>query len=115
MKLINNSLNSSKIEKFLESSEPEELEFDRCNAFLRKLIFQEVGQRFGSDKIFLESRVMENKNRVLVATRTGSEEMKKQKEKEKMERELKELEDAIGFSTVIKKISESVGILFINS
>ncbi|PSN44566.1 Poly(A)-specific ribonuclease PARN [Blattella germanica] len=98
---------SSRIEKFLESSEPEELELDRCNAFIRKLIFQEVQQRFDSNKVFIESRVVENRNRVLVVSRNGTQELREQKEKEKRDKELQELEDAVGFTTVVKKISES--------
>ncbi|KAJ9580971.1 hypothetical protein L9F63_023850, partial [Diploptera punctata] len=104
----------SKIEQFLESSESEELQLDQCNAFVRKLIYQEVGKRFDSNKLVLESRISDNKNRILFALRTGSEEVKKRKEKERMERELRELEDAIGFTSVIKKISESVSILWQN-
>ena len=54
---------------------------------------------------------MDNRNRALVVTRTGSEEAQKEKEKAKMERELQEVEDAVGFSSVMKKISESVGFI----
>lgn len=100
---------SSRIETFLASSEPEELVVDRCNAFVRKLVFQTVGQRFDSNALQLESRVLENRNRVLVVTRGGSIEERKKKEQEKRDKELQDLEDAVGFSLLLRKISESVG------
>lgn len=82
---------------------------DRCNAFVRKLVFQTVGQRFDSNALQLESRVLENRNRVLVVTRGGSIEDRKKKEQEKRDKELQDLEDAVGFSLLLRKISESVG------
>lgn len=94
----------------MASSEPEELELDRCNAFVRKLIFQTVRDRFDSNAVQLESRVTEGRNRVLVVTRCGSAEERKKREKEKRDKELQDLEDAVGFSLVLKKISESVGL-----
>ncbi|KAJ9589498.1 hypothetical protein L9F63_017315, partial [Diploptera punctata] len=103
----------SKIEQFLESSESEELQLDQCNAFVRKLIYQEVGKRFDSNKLVLESRISDNKNRILFALRTGSEEVKKRKEKERMERELRELEDAIGFTSITHLNSHNRGKLMI--
>jgi poly(A)-specific ribonuclease len=104
---------SSSIETFLASSEPEELVLDRCNAFVRKLIFQTVGQRFDSNVVQLESRLTDNRNRVLVVTRAGSVEERKKKEQEKKDKELQDLEDAVGFTAVLRKISESVG--FVNN
>lgn len=83
---------------------------DRCNAFVRKLIFQTVRQRFGSNAVQLESRPTEGRNRVLVVRRYGSPEERKKREKEKRDKELQDLEDAVGFSLVLKKISESVGL-----
>jgi len=100
---------SSRIETFLAASEPEELVVDRCNAFVRKLVFQTVGQRFDSNALQVESRVLENRNRVLVVTRGGSIEERKKKAQEKRDKELQDLEDAVGFSLLLRKISESVG------
>lgn len=97
----------SRIETFLASSEPEELELDRCNAFVRKLIFQTVRQRFDSNAVQLESRLTDGRNRVLVVTRGGSPEERRKREKEKRDKELQDLEDAVVFSLVLKKISES--------
>ncbi|XP_069690990.1 poly(A)-specific ribonuclease PARN-like isoform X2 [Periplaneta americana] len=97
----------SRIEEFLANSEPEELELDRCNAFVRKLIFQTVAQRFDNKKVQLESRLTDTRNRVLVVTRVGNEEDRKKKEQEKREKELQDLEDAIGFTQVLRKISQS--------
>ncbi|GFG30197.1 hypothetical protein Cfor_10176 [Coptotermes formosanus] len=97
----------SRIETFLAASEPEELVLDRCNAFVRKLVFQTVGQRFDSSALQVESRVLENRNRVLVVTRGGSIEERKKKEQEKRDKEFQDLEDAVGFSQVLRKISES--------
>jgi len=83
---------------------------DRCNAFVRKLIFQTVNQRFDSNAVQLDSRLTDNRNRVLVVTRAGSIEERKKKEQEKRDKELQDLEDAVGFTLVLRKISESVGL-----
>ena len=45
----------------------------------------------------------------MVATRGGSIEERKKKEQEKRDKELKDLENAVGFSLLLRKISESVG------
>jgi hypothetical protein len=42
-------------------------------------------------------------------TRGGSIEERKKKEQEKRDKEFQDLEDAVGFSQVLRKISESVG------
>jgi hypothetical protein len=43
-------------------------------------------------------------------TRAGSIEERKKKEQEKRDKELQDLEDAVGFTLVLRKISESVGL-----
>ncbi|XP_021925751.1 poly(A)-specific ribonuclease PARN-like isoform X2 [Zootermopsis nevadensis] len=95
------------IKTFLASSEPEELVLGCCNAFVRKLIFQTVGQRFDSSVVQLESRLTDKRNRVMVVTRAGSVEERKKKQQEKKDKELQDLEDAVGFTSVLRKISES--------
>jgi poly(A)-specific ribonuclease len=97
----------SRIETFLASSEPEELVLDHCNSFVRKLIFQTVDQRFDNNVVQLETRLTDNRNRVLVVTRAGSVEERKMKEQKKKDKELQDLEDAVGFTLVLRKISES--------
>lgn len=49
----------------------------------------------------------------MVVTRAGSVEERKKKQQEKKDKELQDLEDAVGFTSVLRKISESVG--FINN
>lgn len=93
------------IDGFLASDEDEELVLPKCNGFLRKLMYQAV-EKYGND-MCLETRVLDNKDRVLVAIKT-SEEMKIEREKQKCRQELEDLQDAVGFSTVIQHLSESV-------
>lgn len=53
---------SKKVRTFLDENKSEEMEIDRCNAFIRRLLFQELGLRF-KDEAFVETKVLENKSR----------------------------------------------------
>lgn len=95
------------IDDFLISDE-EELKLPRCNAYVRKLIYQTIASKYGDD-LNLETRIIENGDRCLFATRS-SPEKKVEFEKKKGEKELDDLKDAVGFSTVIQYISDSVSL-----
>ncbi|XP_067005906.1 poly(A)-specific ribonuclease PARN [Anabrus simplex] len=97
----------TRITEFLAKGEPEEITFDRCNAFVRKLIYQTVGERFDPNSVHLETRTEENQNRVLVVTRNLGEEARKKREEEKDEQDKKDLEAAVGITHVIRLISQS--------
>lgn len=93
------------LDNFLKS-EDTELQLPKCNAFLRKLIYQMVSNKY-SDEIRLETRVLENKDRILYALKSSVEE-REEVERKKCEQELSDLKDAVGFSTVIQYIADSV-------
>ncbi|XP_050524921.1 poly(A)-specific ribonuclease PARN-like isoform X2 [Daktulosphaira vitifoliae] len=77
---------------------------EKTNSFIRKLIYQEVYQRFSDTKVSLQSKIMEDSGNVMIAYKGRSKELMA---KERMERELAELEKAVGFSAVLKKIKNS--------
>ncbi|KAM3964339.1 poly(A)-specific ribonuclease [Aphomia sociella] len=95
-----------KVEQFVNKNEETEMVIDRCNPFIRRLLYQELGQRF-KDEIFVDSRTLENKDRVLVVTRLTSENDNSNKIEEKTKKEWEEFEDAVGFTKVAQMISES--------
>lgn len=53
---------SKKVRHFIDFENEDEMEIDRCNAFIRRLLFQELGKRFHNE-VFVESKMLENKNR----------------------------------------------------
>ncbi|XP_050419962.1 poly(A)-specific ribonuclease PARN-like [Adelges cooleyi] len=77
---------------------------EKTNSFIRKLIYQEVYQRFSDNKVSLQTKSIEDMGSVMVAYKGRSKELMA---KERMERELAELEKAVGFSAVLKKIKNS--------
>ncbi|XP_022120788.2 poly(A)-specific ribonuclease PARN [Pieris rapae] len=91
---------------FVEENKANEMEIDRCNAFVRRLLFQELGSRFKND-VFLETKVLENKDRTLKITRMSSSDDRKNKDQERKEKEWEDLEDIISFSKVARLISQS--------
>ncbi|CAL7936045.1 unnamed protein product [Xylocopa violacea] len=93
-----------RINEFIKS-EAEELLIDKCNAFIRRLVYQEVKQRW-PNKLKVENK-MDKFGCVLVVQRLGSEEEEKQKEAEKLEKEIMEVEQALGLTTIIRKIAQS--------
>nr|XP_022318023.1 poly(A)-specific ribonuclease PARN-like isoform X1 [Crassostrea virginica] len=94
------------IQEFLDKEGEESLSLPSCNGFVRKLIYQTVRQRFQS-RVHLGAKTNEKKQRLIVVTRIKSEDEMKKKELEKQSTELAELEDAVGFSKVIRLISQS--------
>ncbi|CAH3997884.1 poly(A)-specific ribonuclease PARN-like [Pieris brassicae] len=96
----------TKVGAFVKENKSNEMEVDRCNAFVRRLLFQELGSRFKND-VFLETKVFENKDRILKVTRLSSSDERKNKDDERKEKEWEDLEEAIGFSKIARLISQS--------
>lgn len=102
---MNNFFSRKKLEDFLASNETE-LQLPKCNAYLRRLIYQTKTERF-SDKVHLDTRVIE-KDRLLFATKLKSTEERDEIEQKKHEDLVDQMEDYIGFSKVVRMIVESV-------
>ena len=83
---------------------------DRYNAFIRRLIYQEVRLRW-PEVIRLEGK-NENGNQYLVAYKTGTREEEDQKAAERREKEKQDVQQAVGLSALLRKISESVSFFF---
>uniref|UniRef100_K1R7D7 Poly(A)-specific ribonuclease PARN n=1 Tax=Magallana gigas TaxID=29159 RepID=K1R7D7_MAGGI len=94
------------VEEFLEKDGEENLSLPPCNGFVRKLIYQTVRQRFQSG-VHLGAKTDEKKQRYIQVTRIKTEDEMKMKEQEKQSAELAELEEAVGFTKVIRLISQS--------
>lgn len=84
-----------------------ELSLPPCNGFVRKLIYQEVWKRYTSDQLQIET----NKNGVMVVKRPATLQEKELEKQKQLEDEKRQFEDAVGFSEVIRMISQSVSIL----
>ncbi|XP_018572032.1 poly(A)-specific ribonuclease PARN isoform X2 [Anoplophora glabripennis] len=93
------------IETFLESDEVE-LQLPKCNSFLRRLVYQTKAEKF-ADKITLETRQVENKDRILFVRRLRTREEEEEIEKQKYEEQIGELEDFVGFTKVLRMIVNS--------
>lgn len=90
-------------------SDKEEFLLPQCNSFRRRLIYQTTAERFGS-KVSLETRKTDKREPAFYAMKPDSPDKQVEKEKKKCEEELKELEEAVGFSAVIQHIAGSVDI-----
>lgn len=95
---------SSNIEAFLDSEESE-LKLDRCNAFVRRLVYQETKVRWPS-KVRVETK-NENGNQSLFVCKMGTQEEEEKLEAEKREKEKLELKEAVGLSALLQKIANS--------
>lgn len=62
--------------------------------------------RYGPS-ISLETRIMDNKDRILVAVKSDAI-RKAEKERQKCKQELNDLQDSVGFSAVIQHLADSV-------
>lgn len=98
----------STIENFL-ASDAKELIIQRCNAFMRRLVYQEARIRW-PNKIRLENKIENTWNCILVQ-RAGTEEEEKEKDSQKREKEKLEIAEAVGLSNLLKKIADSGKIL----
>ncbi|XP_022830629.1 poly(A)-specific ribonuclease PARN-like isoform X1 [Spodoptera litura] len=94
----------NKVKNFIEKSTDTEMEINRCNSFIRMLLFQELKLRF-KDEVIVDTKVLENKNRILKVIRKTAD-MDDQDTLRK-KKEWDELEEAIGFSRVAQMISQS--------
>ncbi|XP_065208665.1 poly(A)-specific ribonuclease PARN-like isoform X2 [Planococcus citri] len=93
----------NKIEDFLSPENKEkELQIDKCNGFVRKLVFQTAYEKFSTKNFSLTTKWVDN-SAYLVAQKGKS---KIEQDKENFEKDLNELKDAFGFSKIIKYISD---------
>ncbi|XP_066593445.1 poly(A)-specific ribonuclease PARN-like isoform X2 [Prorops nasuta] len=98
----------SQIEEFL-SSDAEELMIDRCNAFIRRIVHQEVKIRW-PNKLRLDCKT-DFSRQYLIVQKAGTKEEELELEKEKREKEKQEVQDAFGLSALLKKIADSGKLL----
>ncbi|XP_034248120.1 poly(A)-specific ribonuclease PARN-like isoform X2 [Thrips palmi] len=104
---LNLNNNMKKIKEFLDDGSDNRKDYfilDRCNAFMRRLLYQEVAKEFG-DAVQLET--CDDSSFAMKISRGGGEELRKLREEEKMKKEWKEFEETVGLSHLIKMISES--------
>ncbi|XP_044015716.1 poly(A)-specific ribonuclease PARN-like isoform X1 [Aphidius gifuensis] len=94
----------SKINEFLRS-EADELLIDRCNAYIRRLMFQEVRIRW-PDKVKLESKI-DGVLQGLVAYKLGSKDEEDKKETYRREKENIAIKEAVGLTALLRKIADS--------
>ncbi|XP_043472400.1 poly(A)-specific ribonuclease PARN-like isoform X2 [Leptopilina heterotoma] len=94
----------SKISEFIKS-DAEKLSIDRCNAFIRRLVYQEVKRKWPK-KLHLDFKA-EGLNQILEVTKVGTKEEEEKKVLEQKEKERLEMKEAIGLSALLKKISSS--------
>lgn len=99
---IDNILN--KVEEFT-TSENKSIKLSPCNSFQRKLLYETLKTKYPSG-LEMETQVTENNDRYIVLTKATKEDIQ-EKLQMKYEFELMELEDAVGFSKIIKLISQS--------
>ncbi|XP_052769212.1 poly(A)-specific ribonuclease PARN-like isoform X2 [Mya arenaria] len=95
-----------KVAKFVESGEHDSLSLPSVSAFQRKLTYQTLQAKFGSE-VHLQSKTGENRERYIVVTRVQGEAEMKQLEANKQTQDMMEIDDAVGFTHVIKMISQS--------
>ncbi|XP_071953406.1 poly(A)-specific ribonuclease PARN-like isoform X1 [Antedon mediterranea] len=96
----------AKTEQLLKDNDRTSLQLDPCNGFQRKLIYQTMETKFQT-KLIVETKTGEKKERYIEITKATSEEDKRKRDELKMQADLDEIDDAIGFSKVIDMISES--------
>jgi poly(A)-specific ribonuclease len=94
--------------EFLDSDSTE-LELPKCNAFVRRLIYQTTAQKY-KNKIILQTKQMKNKDRILIATKFKSKEQHEEMEKERFDKEMTDLDDFIGFTKVLRIVVDSVNV-----
>ena len=93
------------IEEMLKDPDGKVTQFPPCNGYLRKLIYQSAKQRFKAG-IHMEASINEKKERFIVVTKV-SEDEKKKLEEDKHAKEQELVDNAVGFSQVVKMISQS--------
>ncbi|XP_072155303.1 poly(A)-specific ribonuclease PARN isoform X2 [Bemisia tabaci] len=99
----------NKIQSLIDKGKPgDSIEIEEPNGFARKLIYQAVDNNFSTDPIIMESKKQPNRTISLIVTKGASrqelERIKSMKALEEMKARLKE---TVGFSAIIRLISES--------
>lgn len=94
----------NEIEEMLKDPEGKTTSLPPCNGYLRKLIYQSAKQRYSG--IQLEKTTNEKKECYIVVTKVNDDE-KKTFEEAKQVKEKEVIENAVGFSSVIKMLSQS--------
>ncbi|KAK7160963.1 hypothetical protein R3I94_003817 [Phoxinus phoxinus] len=92
-----------KVDSLLNSSD-QTLDLEPCTGFQRKLIYQTLNSKF--PKLHVETLETEKKERFIQISKVDEEE-RRRREQQKQQREQEELNDAVGFSRVIRAISKS--------
>lgn len=95
-----------RVEKFLESGEHETLSLPPCTGFQRKLTYQTLQAKY-TGELHLQSKTGENKERYIVVTKVKGEDGMKKMEESQQQQDLAAVEAAVGFTQVIKMISQS--------
>ncbi|CAE1324447.1 PARN [Acanthosepion pharaonis] len=95
---------------FQENEEVSVLDLPPCNGFQRKLLYQTIRNKFSSN-IHLETKTGEKKERFIVVTKISGDDDLKKKELERHTSEMKDLNNAVGFSRVIRLLAQSGKLL----
>lgn len=102
---------SSRVQDFL-NSESTEMIIDKCNAFIRRLLHQEIRAKW-PNKLRIESQQEGfgyGQNILIQKLKTKEEEA--QKDIEQKDKELLELQQAVGLSLLLRMIAKSVSNIF---
>ncbi|KAK2164575.1 hypothetical protein NP493_1408g00000 [Ridgeia piscesae] len=94
-----------KVEEF-EKSDLDVMSLAPCNGYARLLIYRNVKARFPA-RIQMETNTDNKKVQYIVVSKTKSPEDAKRKLEEKKAEDYEQLDDAVGFSKVIRMISQS--------
>lgn len=94
----------SKVEEFLRS-DADELLIDRCNAYIRRIMFQEVRIRW-PHKVRMESKI-DGALQGLVIFKLGSKDEEEKKETSRREKENIAIKEAVGLTALFRKIADS--------
>ncbi|XP_075231184.1 poly(A)-specific ribonuclease PARN-like isoform X2 [Lycorma delicatula] len=90
------------VQQFLETDKKEqEIILERTNGFIRRLVCQEIKQRFSPDEVTIEIR-----NYVLVVRHIQGAEERLKEQENKREKEEADIEDAVGFTHIIRLLSK---------
>ncbi|XP_011497836.1 PREDICTED: poly(A)-specific ribonuclease PARN-like [Ceratosolen solmsi marchali] len=95
----------SRIKDFI-NLEDKEIIIDRCNSFIRRLIYQEVKLRW-PNKFGLKTMNDNQSNQCIVVYKIGTKEEEEQREIERREKQKLEVQEAVGLSALLKKIANS--------
>ncbi|KAG4073427.1 hypothetical protein HA402_000651 [Bradysia odoriphaga] len=96
---------NEEIEQFLESEDDEKSVGKNCNAFQRKLMYQLLEQRYA--ETISASSHSENNQKVILLKKIKSKERLREIQMEEIDKERKQMEDAIGFHNFINFLSQT--------